>query len=87
MREWLPLDTFPGETAVARKYKGNLNGQRYVANMSPYKREVHDLDNENRNCLIDEIIRSGQDKPYSSLSDARQDDYSVCAFCSGNADR
>jgi hypothetical protein len=72
---------------VARKYKGNLNGQRYVANMSPWKREVHDLDNENRNCLIDEIIRSGQDKPYSSLSDARHDDYNICGFCSGNTDR
>jgi hypothetical protein len=72
---------------VARKYKGNMNGQKYVANTSPYRREVHDLDNENRNCLIDEIIRSGQDKPYSSLDEARHDEFGVCAFCSGNADR
>jgi hypothetical protein len=70
---------------VARKYKGNMNGQKFVANMSPYKREVHDLDNENRNCLIDEIIRSGQDKPYSSLDEARQDDFNQCAFCSRDA--
>jgi hypothetical protein len=72
---------------VARKYKGNMNGQKYVANMSPYKREVHDLDNENRNCLIDDIIRSGQDKPYSSLSDARQDDFNVCTYCSPESNR
>jgi hypothetical protein len=69
---------------VARKYKGNMNGQKYVANTSPYKREVHDLDNENRNCLVDEIIRSGQDKPYTSLDEARQDDFGVCSFCSGS---
>jgi hypothetical protein len=67
---------------VARKYKGNLNGQRYVANVSPYRREVHDLDNENRNCLIDEIIRAGQDKPYASVEEARRDDFNQCAFCS-----
>jgi hypothetical protein len=72
---------------VARKYKGNMNGQKYIANTSPYRREVHDLDNENRNCQVDEIIRTGQDKPYSSLSEARQDDFNQCAFCSANAER
>jgi len=34
---------------VPRKYKGNLNGEKYVAHVNPYRREVHDLDNENRN--------------------------------------
>ena len=72
---------------MARKYKGNMNGQKYIANMSPYRHEVHDLDNENRNCLVDEIIRSGQDKPYSSLLEARHDEFNQCAFCSPNADR
>ena len=36
---------------LARKYKGSMNGQQYVAHMDPYRREVHDLDNENRHCL------------------------------------
>jgi len=66
---------------VSRKYKGSLNGERYVANASPYKREVHDLDNENRNCMIDEIIRSRHEKPYRSLADARRDDFPHCPFC------
>lgn len=66
---------------MSRKYKGNLNGQRYVANTSPYKREVHDLDNENRNCMIDEIVRAGQDKPYGSLEEARRNEFNQCPFC------
>jgi hypothetical protein len=72
---------------VARKYKGNMNGQKYVANTSPYKREVHDLDNENRHCLVDEIIRAGQDKPYVSIDDARRDEFGPCMFCSANDSR
>jgi hypothetical protein len=28
-----------------------------------------------------EIIREGQDKPYSSLVEAKRDDYNPCAFC------
>jgi hypothetical protein len=71
---------FSGDT-MPRKYKGNMNGQRYVARMNPYQRDVHDLDNENRNCLIDEIIRAGQDRPYNSLVEARRDDYNPCAYC------
>jgi hypothetical protein len=72
---------------MSRKYKGNLNGQRYVANTSPYKREVHDLDNESRNCLIDEVIRAGQDRPYESLSDAKREDFGMCAYCVGESNR
>ena len=66
---------------MSRKYKGNLNGERYVANTSPYKREVHDLDNENRNCMVDEIIRARQDKPFGTLEDARREEFSQCPFC------
>jgi len=72
---------------MPRKYKGNLNGEQYVANTSPYKREVHDLDNESRNCQIDEIIRAGQDKPYRSVSDAAQEDFGRCAYCLENSNR
>jgi hypothetical protein len=67
---------------VPRKYKGNMNGQKYLANTSPYRREVHDLDNESRHCLADEIIRAGQDKPYTSLDEAHRDDFSRCGLCS-----
>jgi hypothetical protein len=66
---------------VARKYKGSLNGERYVANTSPYKHEVHDLDNENLNCMVDHIIRSHQDRPFESLEDARREEFVECPFC------
>lgn len=66
---------------MSRKYKGSLNGERYVANTSPYKREVHDLDNENRNCMVDDIIRSRQDRAFVSLEAARREDFSECPFC------
>ena len=66
---------------MSRKYKGSLNGERYVANTSPYKREVHDLDNENRNCMIDEIVRVRQDKPFGTLADARREEFVECPFC------
>ncbi|MFL5602630.1 MAG: hypothetical protein ACJ77R_04335 [Gemmatimonadaceae bacterium] len=76
----LTRETFFGRV-VPRKYKGNMNGQRYLANTSPYKREVHDLDNENRNCMVDEIIRATQDKPFGSLHEARRDEFAECPFC------
>lgn len=31
---------------LARRYTGNTNGERYLANTSQSKREIHDLDNE-----------------------------------------
>ena len=66
---------------MSRKYNGNLNGERYVANTSPYKREIHDLDNENRNCMVYEIIRAGQDRAFRSLEVARREGYDECPFC------
>ena len=78
---------FPWRNTLARKYKGNMNGQRYLANTSPYPREVHDLDNENRHCLVDEIIRVAQDRPYTSLEEARRDDFNQCTLCSPDASR
>jgi hypothetical protein len=72
---------------MGRKYKGNMNGQRYMANTSPYRREVHDLDSESRHCLVDEIIRAGQDRPYSSIENARKDDFNQCVLCSPDAMR
>lgn len=61
-----------------RRYTGNMNGEKYLANKSWTKREVHDLDNENTNCQIDEIIQAGNDEPYTLLSVAHQDGYDNC---------
>lgn len=64
-----------------RRYTGNMNGERYLANTSKSKQEVHDLDNEKDDCQIDEIIKAKHDKPYTSLSDANADGYDNCDHC------
>ncbi len=70
---------------MTRRYRGNMNGERYLGNTN--KMEVHDLDNENTNCQIDEIIRAGHDKPFSSLSTARSYGYDNCHWCLGDSNR
>jgi hypothetical protein len=64
-----------------------MNGERYLANKSYSKREVHDLDSEKRQCQIDEIIRAGNDKPYHSQTAANADGYDNCAYCIGGSKR
>ncbi len=62
-----------------------LNGARYCANKN--QMEVHDLDNENTNCQIDEIIRAGNAVPYNNLSEAHAAGYDNCAWCLGGSTR
>jgi len=66
---------------MTRRYSGNMNGERYCGNTNT--KEVHDLDNENANCQIDEIISAGHDKPFNYLSTARGEGYDDCAWCLG----
>ena len=40
-----------------RRYTGNMNGERYLGNTNTT--EVHDLDNEQKSCQIDEILMLG----------------------------
>ena len=75
---------------MARRFNGNMHGERFLANASPTKREVHDLDNEKtgaHQCQIDEIIRAGNDRPYDSLALAHTHGYDNCAYCLGNSTR
>lgn len=75
---------------MARRWRGNMHGEQYLANASPSKREVHDLDNEKtgRNeCQIDEIITAGNDRPYNSLLEAQRAGYDNCAHCIGGSRR
>jgi hypothetical protein len=53
---------------MARRYQGNMSGERYCGNAS--SKEVHDLDNEHTNCRIDEIIDAGNDRPFYTLAAA-----------------
>ena len=50
--------------------------RRYTGHM-----KLHDLDNENANCQINEIIRAGDDVPFPSPYDARQAGYTNCDWC------
>lgn len=70
---------------MARRYKGNMNGEQYCGNTA--KKEVHDLDNEQTNCQIDEIIAAGNDKPFNSLSAAHSAGYDNCHYCLGGSTR
>lgn len=71
---------------MARRRNGNMNGERFLANIS--KVEVHDLDQEDtagNGCQIDEIIRAGNDRPYTSLTDAKNAGFDNCAKCLGGS--
>ena len=70
---------------MARRYTGNMNGERYCGNTN--EKEVHDLDNETKNCQIDEIIAAGNDKPFNSKSDANREGFDNCHWCIGNSTR
>ena len=70
---------------MARRNRGNMNGERYCGNTA--KTEVHDLDNENTNCQIDEIINAGHDKPFNSLTEAHSRGYDNCHWCLGGSTR
>jgi hypothetical protein len=68
-----------------RRYTGNMNGERYLGNTN--KEEVHDLDQETKNCQIDEIIAAGHDEPFNSLSEAHEAGYDNCHYCLGGSTR
>jgi hypothetical protein len=69
------------------RHTGNMSGERYLANTSPSKLELHDLDAERVLCQIDEIIRAGHDKPYTTLVAAKVAGYDNCAYCLGGSTR
>ncbi|WP_119072005.1 hypothetical protein [Aggregatilinea lenta] len=75
---------------MARRYKGHMNGERYLANIDSDHREVHDLDNEktgSNQCQIDEVIAAGNDRPYNSLEAAKREGFDNCHWCIGDSTR
>jgi len=67
---------------MARRDRGNMNGERYLGNKA--KKQVHDLDNEQtgkNECQIEEIINAGNDKAFDTLADARKAGYDDCDYC------
>jgi len=73
---------------MARRYTGNMNGERYLGNTN--KLEVHDLDKEDNSlngCQIDEIMNAGHDIPFNSLQSAHSQGYDNCGKCIGQSTR
>lgn len=70
---------------MARRWTGNMNGEQYLGNTNTT--EVHDLDNEQRNCQIDEIIAAGHDRPFKTLAEAHAAGYDNGHYCIGGSTR
>ena len=70
---------------MSRRFRGHMRAERYCGNVDT--KEVHDLDNEQANCQIDEIIRAGNDKPFDTLSHAKAQGYDNCHWCLGDSRR
>ena len=68
---------------MARRHIGRMNGERYLGNHNTM--EVHDLDNENSNCQIDEIIRAGHERPFNSPLEAKSQGYDNGHWCLGGS--
>jgi hypothetical protein len=64
-------------------------GKRYLGNSDPDHLEVHDLQNENRNCQIAEIVRAGNAVTFApdTLYQAHAEGYDNCAWCLGGSTR
>ena len=69
-----------------RRYGSPYNGRKYIGNSNT--KEVHNLDNEQTNCQINEI-KSDHIVTFNpdSQSVANSDGYDNCAHCIGNSKR
>lgn len=72
---------------MARRWKGNMNGEQFLGNSSSSKMEVHDLDREKPQCQIDEIIRAGNDRPFETLQEAKAAGFDNGHWCIGDSER
>jgi hypothetical protein len=63
--------------------------KQYLGNSDSDHMEVHDLNNENTNCQIDEIIDAGNAVTFSpdTLSQAHSEGYDNCAYCLSGSTR
>lgn len=68
---------------MARRNQEPLNGARYAGNAN--LKNVHDLDNEQTNCLIDNFINEGHAVPFDSLTEAHEAGYDDCDHCIGRS--
>lgn len=69
---------------MTRRYRSPFNGNRFIGNTN--SNEVHDLDNEQNGCHIDEI-KDNHIKTFSpdTHSQAKREGFDNCAYCIGNS--
>ncbi len=60
-----------------------LYGARYCGNINTM--EVHDLENENTNCQIDEIIQAGHAEPIDTYENAIAAGFNNGHWCIGDS--
>lgn len=63
---------------MARRFKPPYNGKRYLGNTD--KKIVHDLENENVNCQIDEI-KHEHIKMFDHHFKATNEGFKDCKYC------
>jgi hypothetical protein len=68
---------------MPRRHGPPLYGSKYCGNTKTT--EVHDLDKETENCLIEEIVISGRALSFHSLKDADEAGYGNCIYCVGQS--
>jgi putative aminopeptidase FrvX len=61
------------------------NGKKYLGNTNT--KEVHDLDNEQPQCQINEIISHRHDVYFDNHEDAKAQGFDNGHFCLGNSTR
>lgn len=63
--------------------------KRYLGDNNQSKMEVHDLQNEQTNCQIDEFLRANHAVVFDPdiLEQARSEGYDSCAYCIGGSTR
>jgi len=74
---------------MPRRHGYPVYGKRFLGNRNPGHMEVHDLDNEDVRCQIDEVIRAGHAVAFSpdTLAQARREGYDKCDHCLGGSSR
>lgn len=74
---------------MAQPVSERPRNRRYLGNSSPSKSEVHDLQNEEPQCQIDEIIAAGNAVVFTpdSLDQAHAEGYDNGYWCIGVSTR
>ena len=81
-----PLAAIATRREMARRFAGQMFGERYLADTTPARRVVHDLDMENRApyaCQIDSIIAARAAQPFETITTARAAGFVDCPWCIG----